>query len=418
MSLRTCSCAREFAGKPVQKKVDAMKRTSFPYLEPGVDYPLFPLPERDWAPAYTVPLNEEEEKIAARYLAAMPIASMRDHGFVVPKRSEDIIPYCRQLHTAYDYEGLRQSGLNLVFDNFMDGIALLSSSQGQKWDDCVANLGIRLCDLSFQEGFSIVRDARDVERALSRKDGVAIVASMETASPIENELDRIDILYGLGIRCMGITYNDANALGSGLSEAGDGGLTAFGRKAVKRMNRLGMAIDISHCGPRTALDVVRASDKPVLMTHTGARALWDSPRMASDELLLACAERGGVVGVCAAPGTTLAGSGADHSIEDVMAHFEYIVELIGIDRVGLGSDTFYGDHVALQIAFDRRLMLSESHGEGAPHATLEYVRGAENPNEATANIVRWLVKHGYSETEMEKVLYRNVADTLQRIMDR
>jgi membrane dipeptidase len=122
---------------------------------------------------------------------------------------------------------------------------------------------------------------------------------------IENELDRIDILYGLGVRCLGIAYSEANALGSGLKEPHDGGLTSFGRRAVKRMNKLGIAIDISHSGDRTSMDTIEVSDKPIFITHAGARALWNSNRLKPDEVIKACAEKGGVIGIEAAPHTTI-----------------------------------------------------------------------------------------------------------------
>ena len=78
---------------------------------------------------------------------------------------------------------------------------------------------------------------------------------------IENEVDRLDVLYGFGVRQIGIAYSEANYLGSGLKERGDGGLTYFGEKAVERMNKLGIAIDISHSGDRTALDVINVLEE-------------------------------------------------------------------------------------------------------------------------------------------------------------
>ena len=109
---------------------------------------------------------------------------------------------------------------------------------------------------------------------------------------IENELDRIDLLFGFGVRALGITYSEANALGSGLKEPGDGGLTMFGRRAVARMNKLGMLIDCSHCGDRTTLDTIEWSEHPIVLSHIGARALWESNRLAPDDVLEACAARG------------------------------------------------------------------------------------------------------------------------------
>ena len=104
---------------------------------------------------------------------------------------------------------------------------------------------------------------------------------------------------------LGITYSESNALGSGLKEKRDGGLTAFGRKAVARMNKVGMLIDCSHAGDQTTLDTIETSRKPIVLTHIGARALWPSNRLAPDEVLKACADKGGVIGIEAAPHTTI-----------------------------------------------------------------------------------------------------------------
>ena len=106
---------------------------------------------------------------------------------------------------------------------------------------------------------------------------------------IENEVDRLDVLYGFGVRQMGIAYSEANTLGSGLKERGDGGLTYFGERAVERMNKLGIAIDISHSGDRTCVDVIKHSNKPMFITHAGARGLWPTNRMKPDETIIECA---------------------------------------------------------------------------------------------------------------------------------
>src|SRR5205085_7164321 len=127
----------------------------------------------------------------------------------------------------------------------------------------------------------------------ARQNGqLAWIPALESSTPIENELDRIEILYGLGIRMMGIAYSESNALGSGLRERRDGGLTVFGRQAVKRMNQIGMAIDLSHAGNQTALDTIEVSTKPVFISHAGARTLWDSSRMKPDDVIRALAARG------------------------------------------------------------------------------------------------------------------------------
>ncbi|WP_225220947.1 dipeptidase [Bacillus norwichensis] len=342
------------------------------------------------------------------------IVSLRDHGFISPKNDKDIISYCSQLHTHFHYEGIARSGIDVIFENFMDGISLITSKNGLKWDDVIYLLGIRYADIQKQGTVCIASSFQDVKQAKANRQ-TALLPSLEAASALENELDRVDVLYGFGIRCMGITYNQSNTLGAGLGEKFDGGLTYFGQQVIERMNQLGMMIDISHCGDRTSMDVIEASDQPVLITHAGARGLWNTPRMKPDEVLKACAEKGGVIGVCAAPNTTLTRKRSSHSIESVMEHFDYIVDLVGIDHIGFGPDTFFGDHSAIQHAFDARLGISDSHIGEEFHQT-SYVEGLENPAEAMKNMIGWMVKKGYDRTEIIKAAGSNAMRVMEEIL--
>ena len=243
---------------------------------------------------------------------------------------------------------------------------------------------------------------------------IAWVPAIEGAAPIENELDRVEVLYGLGVREMGITYSESNALGSGLKEANDGGLTAFGRRGVQRMNQVGMLIDTAHCGDQTTLDVIEASRKPVAITHIGARALWNTNRMAPDDVLRACAGRGGIIGIEAAPHTTLTKQHPRHNLESFMEHFEYVKDLVGIDHVGFGPDTLFGDHVGLHRVYAGALSIRKASG-GAAFDPVKYVAGVENPVEGSKNILRWLVRHGYSDEDIGKAMGGNALRVLREV---
>jgi len=240
---------------------------------------------------------------------------------------------------------------------------------------------------------------------------------------IENELDRIDLLFGLGVRALGITYSESNALGSGLRETRDGGLTVFGRQAVERMNRVGMLIDCSHCGDQTTLDAIEVSEHPILLSHIGARALWNSNRLAPDEVLEACARKGGVIGIEAAPHTTLSPNHTSHSLESVMDHFEYIKSKVGIDHVSFGPDCVYGDHVGLHALYSASLSISQSRANqlhrtadgNPPFDMVPYVRGLENPTEGSINIPAFLIKSGYSDEEIAKVMGGNALRLLEQV---
>lgn len=387
---------------------------SFQYLEPDADYRPFKLAkELGRVPAYEIPLSPEEEARVARMFEENLVISLHEHTFVIPEDLRDFAEHRRQGRDWTGWEGLAGSGLDAVFENFMDGTATITSRSGWKWDDILYDLGMRLSDLAHQDMVIRAETTADIRRAKANRQ-IALVPCLEAATMIENEVDRIDILYGFGIRMMGIAYSEANSLGAGLREAGDGGLTDLGRRAVRRMNQLGIAIDVSHSGDRTSLDTIEASEKPVFITHAGARALWNTRRMKPDDVIKACAQKGGVIGVEAAPHTTLTEKHRRHSIEPVMEHFEYIANLVGIDHASFGPDTLFGDHVGLHDYFASQLSIKHLHGQ-QQFEKVPYVAGIENPAEALPNIVRWLVSHGYSDKDIAKVIGGNAMRVLEQV---
>jgi membrane dipeptidase len=385
---------------------------SFQYLEPGTDYREFKLAkELDRVPSRKVEVSTAQEERVQRLLDENLAVSLHDHCFVVPADFADLAEYRRQGRDWTGYAGMAQSGLDAVFDCLMDGTATITSKAGWKWDDIVYDLGMRLSDILHQD-FVVRGETLDDIRHAKENGQIAFIASLEAATAIENEVDRLDILYGLGIRSSGIAYSEANTLGSGLKEARDGGLTEFGRQAVRRMNKLGIAIDISHSGDQTSMDTIEASEKPIFITHAGARGLWNTKRMKPDEVLKAMAAKGGVIGIEAAPHTTLTKKHPKHSIESFMEHFEYCADLIGIDHVAFGPDTLFGDHVGLHHYFAKQLSIKSAHG-AQPFEEVEYVDGIENPAEAFPNIVRWMVKHDYSDGDIAKAIGGNVMRVLE-----
>jgi membrane dipeptidase len=385
---------------------------SFQYLDPASDFRAFKLArEIGRVESYVYPVSEDQERRVQQLLAENVIVSLHDHASVFPENMDEILDYVRQGREWTGYEGLSVSGIDVLFENFMDGTALITSSAGWKWTDVIHDIGIRYSDFAHQDMVFVALTIDDLLRA-KREGKIAFVATLESATPIENELDRVDVLYGLGIRSMGITYSESNALGSGLKEANDGGLTHFGRRVVRRMNQLGVTIDTAHCGDKTALDVIDHSQKPTFISHVGARALWHTNRMMPDDVLIACAEKGGVIGIEAAPHTTLTENHPRHSIESYMEHLEYVANLTGIEHVACGPDTLFGDHVGLHHAFAAQLSISSSHA-GPSFQHVEYVKGLENPGEVMPNVIRWLVKHGYSDQDIAKVAGLNVLRVLK-----
>jgi membrane dipeptidase len=388
---------------------------AYQYLEAGKDYREFTYAKQiGRVPEYQgLDLSTEQAERTRRLLADEIVISLHEHVQVFPEDMGQLREHIRQGREPTGYEGLSRSGLTAVFDNGMDGTCCISSDAGWKYQDVLFDLGVRMADLAHQdfvvkgETLQDIYDAHETGR-------IAHVFALEAATPIENEVDRLDVLYGFGVRQMGIAYSEANYLGSGLKERGDGGLTYFGERAVERMNKLGIAIDISHSGDRTCMDTIQASSKPVFITHAGSREVWPTNRMKPDAVIKACAERGGVLGLEAAPHTTLSPEHQRHTLESVMDHFVHCVDLVGIEHVAFGPDTLFGDHVGLHDAFASNLSIGQAHGH-VDYPKVEYVDGLENPAECFTNIIGWLVKHDYSDDEIRAVTGGNILRVLREV---
>lgn len=383
---------------------------SYEYLADDLVVPVELAPEFNRVPPYNGGFEPEQIARAELLLASNITISLHDHPVLFPKDMSDTPAYNRtgRQHTAF--EGLAASGMTAVFDNMMNGTACVTGNAPWQWDDVVTDLGMRQADLAHQSSVVVIKTVADIYAA-HENGTVGLLFGLEAATPIGNDIDKLDVLHGLGLRQIGIAYSDSNALGTGLNESVEGGLTHFGRRAVKRMNRLGLAIDVSHSSDMTGIQTCEASERPVFMTHAGARAIWDIPRMKSDAVLRAVADSGGVIGMSAAPHTTLSHAHPRHSILSVMDHFMYCIDLVGIDHVGFGPDTLYGDHVGLHTTF--AALLSKDSAAPAPqYDKVPYVDGLENPTENFHNIAAWLVSEGFTDEDIIKVLGGNVIRAL------
>jgi len=400
---------------------------TYQYLEPGTDYTEVKLRDeirKDWS--YFFPLSKTEEERFEGIVEKSVLVDLHEHPVVYP---EDVYAVRRNEGREFmAYDALSKSGLDCVFDNMMDGSSDITSKSGWKWTDVIHDLGMRLCDIGHQDFIIQCKGVNDITYA--HKTGrLAWVAVLESLSCIENEVDRIDVLYGLGVRSAGITYSESNMLGSGLREKNDGGLSDLGYDAIVRMNKVGMLIDVSHSSDRTAMDVIELSKKPIVISHCGSRTLTPTKRMKPDEVLQALAERGGVLGVEMAGAVVRTEKNLVSNLEAYMEQVEYCVKLMGIDRVGCGPDTLYGDHIGLYKAMAEK---SKTQGfghhsrEGAAEDTVlgmrmdlaslpDYVKGLENPTECLQNVARWMIGHGYSDQEIAKIIGGNALQLLREV---
>ncbi len=165
---------------------------------------------------------------------------------------------------------------------------------------------------------------------------VGLMFGFQDTSPIEGRLQQLEVYHRLGVRIMQLTYNTANASGCGCQLPLDTGLTGFGREVIAEMNRLGILLDLSHCGSRTTLEAIEASTQPVAITHANASDFIPTARNKSDEALRACAAKGGVIGAVGVP--VMISRIMPARLDDYLDAIEDLVQRVGPDHVGLGPD--------------------------------------------------------------------------------
>ncbi|MBM3949217.1 MAG: membrane dipeptidase [SAR202 cluster bacterium] len=258
----------------------------------------------------------------------------------------------------------------------------------------------------FREYGDVITQARSAKDILkAKRDGkTGVILGWQNATPIDDRLDRLALFYELGVRIIQVTYNERNRLGNGCYERRDEGLSHFGVDAVREMNRLGILVDLSHVGDRTTLDAAEISEMPVACTHANARAFVNHVRNKPGDALKVIAEKGGVIGANAWP--TFLRKGYESTVADYVDAIDDLVERIGVDHVGIGTDycqdqphRFFEWIFAQQGTKFRPLPMDIPD----PHYHPE---GMETPD-TLGNVAIELGKRGYKPEDIEKVLGGN-----------
>ncbi len=243
------------------------------------------------------------------------------------------------------------------------------------------------------------RSVADIHKA-KESNRVGFIIGFQGTDPLGDNLNMLRLYHALGVRIIQLTYNFRNLVGCGCQEKEDTGLSEFGKQVVAEMNRLGMLIDLSHCGVRTTQEAIELSQQPVAFTHANPFALVPMARNKSDEALKAVAAKGGVVGaVIFAP--MLTGS-PNASVDDYVKVIDYLVNLIGIDHVGLGPD--FMEEMTKEVAMQAL--------KGLPPQTLQQFSTIPPTQKfesisACANVTEALLKRGYSEQDTAKIMGGN-----------
>ena len=180
-----------------------------------------------------------------------------------------------------------------------------------------------------------VHATTDIFRA--REEGkVGIMLGWQNTSGIEDRIEYLELFKALGVGVMQLTYNTQNLCGGGCYESRDGGLSDFGRDVVDEMNRVGIVCDLSHVGPETSTDVIRHSKMPVAFTHCLPAGLKAHPRNKTDEQLKLIVDNSGFVGVTMYPWFLARGN--ESTVDDYVVAIEYVLNLVGENQVGIGTD--------------------------------------------------------------------------------
>ncbi|MBV9170212.1 MAG: membrane dipeptidase [Chloroflexi bacterium] len=357
-------------------------------------------------PSMVVALDREQELRFERLMETLVMVDLHQHPQVLTDDIAELNEYFRSREYAWGYEAVRAGGWTTVCTaNVLSAGAFASEGSYIEFSDLVTEIALMLADLAKQNGSAVrIGGAQDVLNAKQR----GVIGFLPTVEHLAMGavLHRIDVLYGLGARLAGLTYSRKTYVGDGQFERTDCGLSDLGMAAVERMNDLGMIVDLSHAGTRTALEAIEHSRVPVVFSHNAAKAIWPTNRTRGDEELLACANKGGVIGVTAVPNSL--SDDPHQDINSVLDHYDYLVKLVGIDHVAIGTDTLVGDHVG----FHKLHMGRDTAGRQFP---AEYLSGLESPADGK-NIIRGLIARGYSDEQIRKIAGENVLDLLRRVV--
>jgi membrane dipeptidase len=222
--------------------------------------------------------------------------------------------------------------------------------------------------------------------------------------------DDVDFFYDLGQRVSQLTYNTRNLIGNGSTERRDEGISDFGVAIIERMNKLGMTVDVSHCGDRTTLDAFEISKKPVLITHANCRALVPHPRCKTDEAIRKMAASGGVMGVTGV--RMFVKVDEPTTIEDALNHFDHVRKLVGVEHVGVGSDSDLQGYDKMPPEENKQLRAAYK-GSYAFREKID-IDGLNHPKRMF-DLTEGLIRRGYSDSDIELVLGGNFKRALAAI---
>lgn len=305
--------------------------------------------------------------------------------------------------TLADLQPFKESGINIFHpaigmggpDAYNTVLAFFAS-----WNGFIAD---------HDQDFMRVDSVGDLQR-VKKSNKVGILLGLQNSDQFRRP-DDVDFFYGLGQRVSQLTYNSRNLIGNGSTERRDEGISDFGVAIIERMNKVGMAVDVSHCGDRTTLDAFEISKKPVLITHSNCRALVPGhPRLKTDEAIKKVGEAGSVMGIT---GVRMFVKGDEPTtVEHVLEHFDHVRKLIGAEHLGVGSDIDLYGYDAMPPELNKQLRAGYK-GSYAFREKID-VEGLNHPKRMF-DLTEGLIRRKYNDKEIEGILGGNFKRVLSQI---
>jgi membrane dipeptidase len=305
--------------------------------------------------------------------------------------------------TAADLKPYKDSGINLFHVSFGFGgpdAYDFALKYFAAWNGFIAGL---------DDHFMRVDSAADLDR-VKRSGKVGILLGAQNSEQFRRPAD-VDLFRSLGQRVSQLTYNSRNLIGNGSTERRDEGISDFGAAIIERMNKVGMAVDVSHCGDRTTLDAFEISKKPVLITHSNCRALVPGhPRLKTDEAIKKVGATGSVMGIT---GVRMFVKGDEPTtVEHVLDHFDHVAKLIGPEHLGVGSDMDLYGYDAMPPEMNKQLRAGYKGSYGFREKI--DVEGLNHPKRMF-DLTEGLIRRKYSDKDIEAILGGNFKRVLAEV---
>jgi len=300
--------------------------------------------------------------------------------------------YPREIHEEH-VNALREGGVDVIQKTV--------AASGDEFDVAIDEVLDLQETIAETDGVYQVRTIEDIQNA--SEDEVGVVFGFQDSSPLERRRDtrNASVFKQLGVNVIQLTYNARNFSGNGCTERVDGGISNFGLDVIEALEAEGIVLDLSHAGEQTALDALEASTQPAVFTHANANALSEHERNISDELIKATAETGGTVGLAVFP--PLVAEEGPRTLDDFVAHIDYIADLVGTEHVAIGLDIPVKEYP--QVLID---------DPAFPNPPFDLPTGLETETDIP-NLTDALLERGYTEDEVRNIMGENLLRVFEAV---